>query len=29
LIPATADAQPPFHLIADSLTMGVGWLQID
>ncbi len=29
LIPATADAQPPFHLIADSLAMGVGWLQID
>ena len=29
LVPATKPSSPPFHLIADTLATGIGWLKID
>ena len=29
LVPAVKPSSPPFHLIADTLEIGAGWLQID
>jgi beta-phosphoglucomutase-like phosphatase (HAD superfamily) len=29
LVPVTKPSSPPFHLIADTLATGIGWLKID
>ena len=29
LVPAAKPPSPPFHLIADTLTTGIGWLKIN